>query len=121
MKKIMIVDDEISILDVLERFLNRSGKVTVTTNSNPEIALSTAINESYDLILVDIMMPTVDGLQLLEKIKQNNQSTKVILMTAYSTEKKSNKAKELNADGYIEKPFENLKDIENIIFSTLNI
>lgn len=121
MKKIMIVDDEINILEILQRYLNRSGKLEIKTNSNPQNAIDDAIRNFYDLILVDIMMPIVDGMELLENVKKQNPSTKIILMTAYSTENKINKSKELNADGYIKKPFENLEQVEKIIFSTLNI
>ncbi len=121
MKKVMIIDDQLEIIDVLERFLLRSGKIEVITNSNPEAALKDIENNNFHLVLTDIMMPTLSGVEILEKIKQTNPTIKVIMMTAYSTQNKIDKSNNLNCDGYIEKPFKNLKDVENIIFSALNI
>jgi two-component system NtrC family response regulator len=77
------------------------------------------LNNSYDLVLTDIMMPLISGLDMLNEIKQISPTTKVILMTAYSTDKKIEKSKLLNADGYIEKPFKSLKFVEEVIKSTL--
>lgn len=121
MKKILIIDDKLDIIDVLERFLLRSGKLEVTTHSNPKAALADIKNNNYDLILTDIMMPTLSGVEILESIKNISPSIKVIMMTAYNTQHKKDKSSELNCDGYIEKPFTNLKSVENVIFSALNI
>lgn len=121
MKKIMIIDDEIDIIEVLQRFLEKSGKLHIEVDSNPETAMKKIQNKQFDLVLSDIMMPTLSGLEILEEIKKKNPSVKVLMMTAYSTNTKINKSKELNADGYIEKPFEDLKEIEKTLFSILNI
>lgn len=120
-KKIMIVDDELEILDVLERFLSRNDLFDIETYSNPVTALEKAKNFRYDLILSDIMMPQVSGLEILEAIKSTNNSAKVALMTAYSNKNKVEKSNELNVDLYIEKPFQNLKTIENQILNTLGV
>ena len=119
MKKIMIVDDELDILDVLDRFLSRSGKFEVETYSNPDLALQEAKTGGYDLIISDIMMPQVSGMQILEEVKKTNSNIKVILMTAYSNKQKVEQSKILGVDHYLEKPFENLKLIENTIDSIL--
>lgn len=121
MKKIMIVDDEFDIVDVLQRFLTKSKKVEVSTYSNSENALKELEKGSYDLVLTDIMMPVTSGMEILESIKNAHPEIKVIIMTAYSTQNRLDKSKELKADGYIEKPFKNLKDVENIIFSALQL
>lgn len=119
MKKIMIIDDEIEILDILDSFLSKN--FTVETFNNPLNALDASKSGSYDLVLTDIMMPGYDGFEILETLKQNNVSIKVILMTAYDTMHKQNLSKELNADGYIKKPFESLKTVENTLISVLNL
>lgn len=118
--KIMIIDDELEIIDALQRFLSRSGKMDVTINSNPEVALKNIQSENYDLVLCDIMMPMINGMKVLETIKGSHPGIKVILMTAYSTEKKKDQANQLHVDGYLEKPFPNLKQIEELILNTIN-
>lgn len=117
----MIIDDELDILDVLRNFLSRSGKVEVKTYSNPDSALKVAQNGNFDLILTDVMMPSTSGLDILKSIKQSNPSIKVIIMTAYSTDSKIEQSNAHGADKYLEKPFQNLKAVENTIFSLLNI
>ncbi|MEA3354800.1 MAG: response regulator [Campylobacterota bacterium] len=119
MKKIMIIDDELDILDVLERFLSRSGRYEISAFSNPEIALQKAKSESYDLILSDIMMPQVSGMDILKGVKSHNRMTKVILMTAYSNKHKEQQSNEYGVDGYIHKPFQNLKVVEDVINKTI--
>ncbi|MEA3289434.1 MAG: response regulator [Campylobacterota bacterium] len=120
MKKIMVIDDELDILDVLDRFLSRSGKYDVSTFSNPEVALQKAKSETYDLILSDIMMPQVSGMDILKEVKSHNNSTKVILMTAYSNKHKEEQSNEHGVDGYIYKPFQNLRVVEEAMNKVLN-
>ncbi len=117
----MIIDDEIEITDILQRYLNRSGKLEVVSFSNPDSALENMKRNQYDLVLCDIMMPTTDGFDILKEIKQNYPSTKVILMTAYNTYKKQEKAQEQQVDGYITKPFHSMQDVQNSIFESLRI
>jgi DNA-binding NtrC family response regulator len=119
MKKIMIIDDELVILDVLNQFLSRSGKYEIETYSNPDFALQHAKNGNYDLILSDIMMPSTSGMDILEEVKKTNPSIKVILMTAYSNQHKIEHSKDLGVDKYLEKPFKSLQDVENAISSLI--
>ncbi len=119
MKKIMIIDDELDILDVLKQFLKRSDKLQIETHSNPDVALQMARNGGYDLILSDIMMPSTNGIDILKEIKKTNPNIKVILMTAYSTEAKVKESKQEGVDAFIQKPFDSLKSVENTIFSII--
>lgn len=119
MNKIMIIDDELNILEVLNKFLSRSGKLEVETYSNPLIALKKISTKKYDLVLSDIMMPQLDGLDILKNIKESDPKIKVILMTAYNTNYTKEKSIKFNADNYIEKPFKNLKFLEETILETL--
>ena len=64
---IAIVDDETEILNVLSRFLTRNPNFSVNTYSNPVSAVASVDNSKYDLILLDIMMPQMNGLEALEK------------------------------------------------------
>lgn len=113
MKTIMIIDDEIEVLNVLQTYLGRN--YLVETYTNPKHALEAARKNQFDLILSDIMMPGCDGFTILEEIKNHNNNAKVVLMTAYDTHDKVEKSEELFADGYIKKPFESLKNLEQTI------
>lgn len=117
--KIAIIDDETEILNMLSRFLNRSTKYNVSTFSNPVVALSNMEKEKYDLVLLDIMMPQMNGLEVLEKLIQINDEQKVIMMTAYSTLDKVLKSHKEGATNYVMKPFESLQVLENKIVEVL--
>jgi DNA-binding NtrC family response regulator len=119
MKNIMIIDDEIEITDILQRYLNRKENIQAVSFSNPDAALEDMKRKNYDLILCDIMMPTTDGFDILKAIKSFHPQTKVILMTAYNTYKKQEKAQEFEADGYLTKPFNSMQNVQNTILATL--
>lgn len=117
--KIAIIDDETEILNMLSKFLNRSGKYSVSTFSNPVVALNNIQNENYDVILLDIMMPQMNGLDALEKIMQINEAQKVIMMTAYSTLDKVLKSHKQGATNYVMKPFDSLQALESKIVEVI--
>lgn len=118
-QKIVIIDDETEILNMLSRFLGKSGKYSVTTFSNPVVAIESLKRDKCDLILLDIMMPQMNGLEALEKIMQINKEQKVIMMTAYSTLDKVLKAHKEGAVHYVMKPFDSLQALENKIVEVL--
>lgn len=120
-KKIAIIDDEHDIIDVLERFLKRSEKFEIDTFTNPKTALSSVKSGKYDLVLLDIMMPQMSGIEFLEQIKESSFSTKIIMMTAYSTQDKMIECNKLGAEDYVTKPFISLRDIENKVLDNLNL
>ena len=117
--KVAVIDDENEILSVIQRFLSRSGKYNVTTFSNPVTALD-SIDSTYDIIMLDIMMPQMNGLDVLEKLMEKNPNQKVIMMTAYSTLDKVLKSHKHGATHYLMKPFDSLQAIENKISEVLN-
>ena len=121
MKKVMIVDDEKDILDILERFLGRSADLDITTFNNPVEALSQAKTGAYDLVLLDIMMPQMNGLDFLKQLKESNPSVNVIMMTAYSTLERTIDAHKYGAKNYLTKPFDNLKKVQEKIYKVLGI
>ena len=117
---ILVIDDEIEILDMLSRFLNRNPNFTVQTFSNPVSALSSINNNTkYDLVLLDIMMPQMNGLDVLEKLKEINSDQKVIMMTAYSTLDKVLKSHKIGATNYVMKPFSSLDSLEKKVVEVL--
>lgn len=117
---ILVIDDEIEILDMLSRFLNRNPNFSVQTFSNPVSALSSINNNTkYDLVLLDIMMPQMNGLDVLEKLKDMNSDQKVIMMTAYSTLDKVLKSHKIGATNYVMKPFSSLDSLEKKVIEVL--
>lgn len=121
MKKVVIIDDENDILDVLNRFLNRSGKLDIEIFNNPINGLNRVKKGGVDLVLLDIMMPQMDGLEVLENIKDSQPNTEVIMMTAFTTLERTIEAHKLGAKQYLTKPFDSLKDVQDKVFNALNI
>lgn len=115
MAKIAIIDDENDILDVLEKFLSRFDELNIDTYDNPVEALSKVQNTNYDLILLDIMMPQMDGIEFLKKIKETNPGVIVIMMTAYTTLERTIEAHKYGAKNYLTKPFKSLKEVKEKI------
>ena len=115
MIKLMIVDDEIQITTMLAKLFSKNSEFSVSSYSNPEIAISSLLTIKPDVVLLDIMMPQMDGITALEKIKELAPQTVVIMMTAYSTLDKVLTSHKMGADSYILKPFESLADVEQKI------
>ena len=115
--KIAIVDDETEILNTLERFLKKSD-YHITTYSNPITALS-SISSDTNLVLLDVMMPQMNGLDLLPKLMEKNPNIKVVIMTAYSTLDKVLDAHRGGAVFYAMKPFESLRKLQEEIEKAL--
>jgi DNA-binding response OmpR family regulator len=120
-KKIAIIDDEQDILDILEKFLKRSEKFDIEVFSNPKTALNKIKSGQFDLVLLDIMMPQMSGIDVLKEIKDSSSNTKVIMMTAYSTQDKMVDCDKLGANDYITKPFISLRDVENKVLDNLKL
>ena len=120
-KKIAIVDDEQDILDILEQFLSRSEKFDIEVFSNPKNAIAKAKSGSFDLILLDIMMPQMDGMAFLKETKESSPNTKVLMMTAYSTQDRVIECNKVGAEDYVTKPFISLRDVENKVLDNLKL
>lgn len=113
MIKILVVDDEVEVVSFLESFLSRRG-ASVRTALNAREALDAFEKEQPDLMLLDVRMPGEDGFYVLEKIKQAETGTKVIMVTAREDKPSIVKAKKLGADDYLVKPIE-LEMLDSII------
>jgi two-component system response regulator CssR len=102
-KKIYLVEDEISLNLLLEKYLQREG-YDVTTFSNGYSAIARIV-DMPDLCILDIMLPDIDGYQIIKAIKANNKSTPVIFMSARNEELDRVVGLELGSDDYLSKPF----------------
>ena len=102
-KRILVIEDEASIQNILRIFLEDAGyQVTLADDGMDGIAAFH--KDSFDLVLLDIMMPRLDGYSVCEMIR-NESSTPVILLTALDDEDNQMKGFNLLADDYITKPF----------------
>lgn len=108
METILIVDDEKNYTLILSAVLQDVGYDTLTANSGAEaLEILNHANADVDLVLTDMKMPVMDGIELLEKIKAINPHLPVIMMTAYGTVEKAVEAMQKGAYNYILKPFDN--------------
>jgi two-component system response regulator CssR len=101
--KIYLVEDEENLKDILRTYLERSGFI-VTSFSNGESALR-AVEEKPSLWILDIMLPDVDGFQLLKEIKKCDNNTPVIFISARDNDIDRIIGLEMGSDDYISKPF----------------
>jgi DNA-binding NtrC family response regulator len=102
-EKVLLVDDEQDFLDALSERMRARG-MEVTTSISATDALKKAGKESYDAIVLDLMMPEMDGLEALQEIKKNNPELQVILLTGHATVEKGIEAMKLGATDFLEKP-----------------
>jgi DNA-binding NtrC family response regulator len=101
---ILIVDDEADMRDSLRELLNREG-YQVSEAANGLLALQKIRENSIDLIISDILMPEMDGLTLLKKVKETDSDAAVILITGYSSIQGAIEAIKFGAEDYFTKPF----------------
>ncbi|AJD32199.1 response regulator transcription factor [Clostridium sporogenes] len=102
-KKIYLVEDEKSLNILLEKYLQREG-YEVTTFFNGSSAIE-KIKDVPDLWILDIMLPDIDGYQIIKAVKENNKNTPVIFMSARNEELDRVVGLELGSDDYLSKPF----------------
>jgi len=108
METILIVDDEKNYPPILSAVLEEEGYETLTAN-NGLAALEIIKNSNIDLVLTDMKMPLIDGIELLERIKLTDPDLPVIMMTAHGTVEKAVEAMQKGAYNYILKPFDNAR------------
>jgi len=114
---ILVVDDERSMRDFLAIMLKKEGyRVTSVEDGNQ--AIKAIQKDIYDLVITDIKMPGIDGLQVLQTIKELSPETLVIMITAFSSTQDAVKAMKQGAIDYISKPFE-VEEIKLVIRNAL--
>lgn len=109
MNTILIVDDERSILELLSVILKKEGYAVLVNPGTPSI-FEDIEQKEFDLVISDIKMPQVDGMEVLRRVKAEKPTVPVIMITAYASVKQAVEALRLGAMDYIMKPF----DIEEI-------
>jgi len=104
--KILIVDDESSLREMLSILLQRE-KYQVDQAADGDAAFIMAMDTNYDLIISDIQMPKMTGIQLLRKLRDRENDVTVLMITAFSSTEEAVEAMKLGAYDYITKPFKN--------------
>jgi DNA-binding response OmpR family regulator len=102
--KILVVDDEPIVLNCCQRILQDQGHAVHLVGSADE-AITAMEDEPFEILLVDIMMPVRDGIDLIREIKEKWPETSIIVMTGYSTPETIRKSRSARADRFISKPF----------------
>ncbi len=105
MIKILIIDDEHSIRETLEMFLREKGYEVVTSKDGEE-GLRLIQRERPDIVILDIRLPGMDGLEVLRRIKEKEEGIHVIMITAYHDTETTKHAMNLGAYEYIHKPID---------------
>ncbi|WP_374054466.1 response regulator transcription factor [Rossellomorea sp. FM04394] len=103
-KKILVVDDEQSIATLLKYNLEQSGYAVTTANDGEE-GRDKAIEQSPDLIILDLMLPSMDGIEVCKELRQRKINIPILMLTAKDDEFDKVLGLELGADDYMTKPF----------------
>ncbi|MBX2989567.1 MAG: response regulator [Bacteroidetes bacterium] len=104
-RKILVVDDEDALRTVLSAELNSEGYDVGTAADGME-ALDELRKGAYDLVLLDIKMPNMNGFEVLKVIKEKHTSTKVIMLTGFADLKNAIESKKLGAEDFVSKPYD---------------
>jgi DNA-binding NtrC family response regulator len=105
MGRILAVDDEIDMLSLLKMIVESYSDHQVTVVNNPLEAVELLQQEAFDIVLTDLKMPGIDGIELLEKVQKIRPNTLVIVITAFGSLESAEEATRKGAFDYITKPF----------------
>jgi len=112
-KKILVVDDEPDFLKMIKIRLE-ANEYDVVVATNGKEALEQVKDHNPDAVLLDILMPGIDGLEVLKRIRKANAKLPVFIITAFSNEERFELAKKFNASGFIVKTGDLKREVENI-------
>jgi DNA-binding response OmpR family regulator len=101
--KVLLVDDEKDFLDIMAERMGARG-MDVSTATSAEDALEMVLTESYDAVIMDLMMPEMDGFKALKLFKESRPDVSIILLTGNVREQECIEARKLGAMDIIEKP-----------------
>jgi DNA-binding response OmpR family regulator len=114
-KKILVVDDEPSIIVPVQFLMEQKGYDVMVAFSGEE-AMEIIAEKRVDLILLDIMLPVIDGFEVCQRVRENPRwhKIKIILLTALGSDANVEKGLALGADAYITKPFSNIQIVSKV-------
>jgi len=105
LKKVLIIDDDIAMGEMCKELLKSKGYISDVSASGKDAVEKLAIDGAYSIVLTDLVMPEMDGIEVLKKIKQQNPHIAVVVMTSYGTITNAVEAMKLGAADYVTKPF----------------
>ncbi|MDD5437132.1 MAG: response regulator [Candidatus Omnitrophica bacterium] len=112
-KKVLVVDDEIDFLEMIRLRLEANNYTVVTAMDGNE-ALEKFKSEKPAAVLLDILMPGMDGIDVLKKIRKTDDKVPIFIITAFSNEERFRIANKFNASGFIVKTNDLQREIQNI-------
>ena len=113
MAKILIIDDEPDMLKLLSMILREKTAYEITTTNNPIEAVELAKQGGFDLVISDLKMPGLDGLEVIDAVKKVDEDTPVIIITAFASVESASEAIQKGGFDFITKPFRK----EQILFT----
>ena len=112
-KKVLVVDDEPDFLKIIRKRLETNNFQVITAGSGKE-ALDKIKKDKPDAVFLDILMPELDGLETLRKIRRKSKDLPVFMITAFSNEERFKLAKHLKASGFVVKTSDLKREVESI-------
>ena len=112
-EKILIIDDEPDMLKLLSMIIREKSAYEVTTTNNPVEAIELVKKGGFDLVISDLKMPGLDGIEIIEAVKRLDEDTPVVIITAYGTVESASEAMLKGGFDFITKPFRK----EQILFT----
>jgi DNA-binding NtrC family response regulator len=104
-ERLLVIDDEPNMLRLLKTILMDKTDYTVITTNNPLEVQSLLLQEPFDLVITDLKMPLVDGMDLVDIIKKIDVNLPIVIITAYGTSETAGEAVQRGAYDFITKPF----------------
>ena len=111
--RVLLVDDEEDFVTYLAQRMKSRGVIVETANSGQE-ALEKAGNRNYDVVLLDLKMPGLDGIETLKRLKELDSELQIIILTGYGTVRTTVEALKLGAIDFLEKPAD-IREIMSIV------
>ena len=117
MPKLLIVDDEVDVREFAKNFFKKRS-IEVFTASGGQEALRIIESQKPDLVLLDVRMEEMNGVEVLKKLRGKNNPIKVVMVTGVEDEETINEAYSLGIKGYVHKPLV-LEELEKVVLSEL--
>ena len=104
-ERILVIDDELDMLMLLRMIIEDNTDYEVETTNNPSEALKMVMENDYDLVISDLKMPGMDGLELFDEVKGMKPDLPLIIITAYGSLETADEAMKMGVADFITKPF----------------
>jgi len=117
--KLLFVEDEEDLINIISDTLSKLQANYLTARNGQEALETLAINPDIDIIITDINMPIMGGLELIESVKETNPEIPIVIMSAHTESEYIKNAENLGVDNYLLKPFDFIKFIE--LMTTMKI